>query len=560
MLRSKSLLLILTLLASAFSGEVYKHMNFTAMEDYLRTLALKYPNLMHLETAQEKYAVPYANCSPSVCPVYIVTLTEFATYSPDRPQVFLSGAVHGNEVIGPNAVSYLAGYLLRGYGNDRWLTHMLQTRVIVILPAANAQGYMDDMREERVGKRSFDPNRDFPYDQDETTCMNTVVARSILKVFRDHMFVLGITFHGGDNCIAYEWGSNNHKNKSGGAQECPDDFAMFQVGELMKAEAGEVQSHGIPQYELGRMTDLVYAVGGGMEDWAYAASWAHSLENGTLKAKCDSSTYGGFDDRELDMKNNVRFPLYLVEAGQNKHPDDNTFGTEEGILLRNSTYDGHIPRNIRMSLALIDLAKPYVRDVDVGMHNCTHAKITWKVAGALYVNDTYVEWEHLTNNLTGQYSVPHRTEKQVGKSAWLAPNASFTAYLPIAQNSTKVSARIVAVTDLQWGVQVAPVPNVVPLTHFVKLRLEPRYLTPENVALIYSASNAAYSSQLVVVSVPPEREEKGSVGVPLSVFVAIVTLASAAAVLVPIVVWLYFRQKYRNYEPMDRLNISASAA
>ena len=34
--------------------------------------------------------------------------------------------------------------------------------------------------------------------------MQTVAARAINEVFRDHIFRLAITFHGGANVIAYE--------------------------------------------------------------------------------------------------------------------------------------------------------------------------------------------------------------------------------------------------------------------------------------------------------------------------------------------------------------------
>jgi hypothetical protein len=48
----------------------------------------------------------------------------------------------------------------------------------------------------------WDPNRDFPYDvSDQKYCMNTITARSVLHVFRNHMFVHGITFHGGISLI-----------------------------------------------------------------------------------------------------------------------------------------------------------------------------------------------------------------------------------------------------------------------------------------------------------------------------------------------------------------------
>lgn len=33
----------------------------------------------------------------------------------------------------------------------------------------------------------------------------------------------------------------------------------------------------VPEYEIGRMTDIVYSVEGGMEDWVYAAGWENQV-------------------------------------------------------------------------------------------------------------------------------------------------------------------------------------------------------------------------------------------------------------------------------------------
>lgn len=38
------------------------------------------------------------------------------------------------------------------------------------------------------------------------------------------------------------------------------------------------------KYRIGRLTDLVYAVNGGMEDWGYAASW----ETEAISKYCDN--------------------------------------------------------------------------------------------------------------------------------------------------------------------------------------------------------------------------------------------------------------------------------
>ena len=89
-------------------------------------------------------------------------MTEERTLTPQRPEVFFSGCLHGNERVGPTTVVELARLLVENYyfGNNEWLKRMVQTRSIYIMPSANALGYYKNTREEN----GIDPNRDFPYD------------------------------------------------------------------------------------------------------------------------------------------------------------------------------------------------------------------------------------------------------------------------------------------------------------------------------------------------------------------------------------------------------------
>ena len=77
-------------------------------------------------------------------------------------------------------------------------------------------------------------------------------------------------------------------------------------------------------YGYGRLNDNVYPVNGGMEDWAYAASW----EAGTLKRGCEPTTFGGYDitrTNEYDSAS-VRAFNILVETSDDKSPPDGAMG------------------------------------------------------------------------------------------------------------------------------------------------------------------------------------------------------------------------------------------
>jgi hypothetical protein len=207
-----------------------------------------YPDLIRVTTAQDAYGLPTAGGKDD-CPFdrevngclnYIVTLQDFKAHpegsdSSNRlPEVFWSGELHGDERIGPTSVleatqllldaascEYLPSIEILNSGNKaimdheiesaetcrrelleagigdthrKWLSRLITTRRIIIIPTANALGYFQVNREEN----NVDPNRDFPYDvTDPTKCMRTIAGRSINEVFREHMFQLSLTFHGG---------------------------------------------------------------------------------------------------------------------------------------------------------------------------------------------------------------------------------------------------------------------------------------------------------------------------------------------------------------------------
>jgi len=47
-----------------------------------------------------------------------VTITDFQTSSKEKTQIYISGALHGNERVGPNVAYYLIEFLLSNFGID----------------------------------------------------------------------------------------------------------------------------------------------------------------------------------------------------------------------------------------------------------------------------------------------------------------------------------------------------------------------------------------------------------------------------------------------------------
>ncbi|KAI2511738.1 Zinc carboxypeptidase [Fragilaria crotonensis] len=233
----------------------------------------------------------------------------------------------------------------------RWLARLLTTRRIVIIPTANALGYFQNTREED----GVDPNRDFPIDvQDKHLCMQTIAGRTINEVFREHMFQLALTFHGGTEVIGYEWGAPSFLHNWS-----PDDAAQAAVAHsYSKYGAGWPQSQ---PYDVGTMNDKVYYVRGGMEDWAYCGSWIPDLV-----IECEPLTYDEYPKAKTIYNNaTLRAFNMLVETSHQKIPPTSMLGNSKDVLSKETDGNGHISRNIRLALLSADLVEPYVSIVAV---------------------------------------------------------------------------------------------------------------------------------------------------------------------------------------------------
>lgn len=312
------------------------------------------------------------------------------------PDVFLSGAVHGNERVGPSSLLEMAELLVeaayceslprmkykpkndsnsaeeaqkweqevtsakacrQNLASDKgipshqrqWLARLVSTRRTIIIPTANALGYSRDTREE--GR--IDPNRDFPFDitpDRNMDCMQTIAGRSINELFRSHLFPIGLTFHGGMEVVSYEWGAPTYLNK-----DAPDAAAQDAIASAYSRYANGFPGH-VP-YDYGTMNDKVYYVRGGMEDWAFAGSW-----DPERVVQCNPATFGGYPAEKTTYNNStLRAFNMLIETSDPKAPARNELGKRsQPLVSSNDANNGHIARNMRLALLAMDVVEPYV--------------------------------------------------------------------------------------------------------------------------------------------------------------------------------------------------------
>lgn len=346
----------------------FTYYDFEEMREEIFALESQYPNLLKVTSAQELYGLASpGNCGSEDCKQYIVHLTNFETYEAEkvfRPEVFFSGCLHGDERVGPTTLVESIKLLTEAHdsGDNAWLKRLVDTRSIFFMPATNALGYFQNSRTEN----GIDPNRDFAFDRTDEDCMNSITARSVNELWRDHMFQLAITFHSGIRMIGYEWGDETN----GFDYTSPDQNAQASIGAALSAYAGTFDSasrpRGVPRPELydrltypqGPITPLLYPVGGGMEDWGYAGSWAPN------KNVCRPRMNGDYPVEKTEYTDaQLRVYNVLVESSSSKQPSESTFGNTAELLKPSGEGQGHLPRHIRLVLTMIEAVQPYIKFV-----------------------------------------------------------------------------------------------------------------------------------------------------------------------------------------------------
>jgi len=104
-------------LETAGLGGIFRYRSYTAMVTELQRLVKQRPDLAKLWSTQERYGLQTAGvCEGTPCMNWVLEVTDHATLGedPDRPDVLISGALHGDEQVGPMTSYY--------YDGSPWLT------------------------------------------------------------------------------------------------------------------------------------------------------------------------------------------------------------------------------------------------------------------------------------------------------------------------------------------------------------------------------------------------------------------------------------------------------
>ena len=133
---SLNIFLLILILKIAFSQKLYTHYNYDEIFQTFEELSKTCSHYIKIDTSQSRYNLDsFKNCGKKPCMNLIVFLTDFESYTLDRPSYYISSSIHGDEVIGSSSLVEFAKYFCTSYDHKKnSLYHnILKTKLIIIL-------------------------------------------------------------------------------------------------------------------------------------------------------------------------------------------------------------------------------------------------------------------------------------------------------------------------------------------------------------------------------------------------------------------------------------------
>uniref|UniRef100_A0A131YMU6 Zinc carboxypeptidase n=1 Tax=Rhipicephalus appendiculatus TaxID=34631 RepID=A0A131YMU6_RHIAP len=219
-------------------------------------------------------------------------------HEPGEPEFKYVANIHGNEVIGREAVLLLAQLLCEQYGKSRRLTTLVNNTRIFLMASMNPDGYeranVGDYNSVvgRFNAHNVDLNRNFPdqYQPEKAHHPREPETRAMMNFIVARPIVLSASLHGGALVANYPYDGNKEKVER--IYSATPDDSLFRYLARTYARAHPTMSLGKP-CPKGPMDDAFkdgitngaawYNVYGGMQDFNYLHSNSYEL---TIEMGC----------------------------------------------------------------------------------------------------------------------------------------------------------------------------------------------------------------------------------------------------------------------------------
>lgn len=247
---------------------------WTEVHEYIEGLASEFPSLSAVSTIGNTYEGK---------PIKIITLS--TKPGAGKPTLWYDGGLHAREWVTVSTVTYLADFILRGYGKDADATNLLDTYDVIICPILNIDGYDYTWTTDRMWRKTrspnpgakcvgTDPNRNWAYHWGEAgaspvPCSDSYQGPSAaseveVQAVQNYLYSIRANLKSYINFHSYSqlWMSN-----WGYTYDLPADYEA-QNGLSEVAVAAIKATHG-KIYDYGPIAETIYPASGSSADYTY---------------------------------------------------------------------------------------------------------------------------------------------------------------------------------------------------------------------------------------------------------------------------------------------------
>ncbi|XP_067932330.1 carboxypeptidase D-like [Watersipora subatra] len=321
----------------------FKHHNHNEMTSFLRNLNTHYPDITKLTSIGK---------SVQGRDLWVMEISDKpGVHEEGEPEFKYIGNMHGNEVVGRETLLPLIQVLCENYGQNDFITKLVDETRIFIMPSMNPDGH--EIAEEgdsqgvvgRNNANDVDLNRNFPDLYADRTEGLQIETRHVMDWSKSHPFVLSANLHGGSLVANYPYDgihSNRlHPSRHASYNKSPDDKVFKHLAEAFSWAHTSMYT-GRPcddMYPSEHFHDGItngahwYSLNGGMQDWNYF--FTNDLEL-TIEQGCIKYPLGK-DLKSYWDANKYSYLTYIVEAHKGVKGfviDDDTGAGIKGAVIR----------------------------------------------------------------------------------------------------------------------------------------------------------------------------------------------------------------------------------
>ncbi|XGW23109.1 hypothetical protein V3C99_005393 [Haemonchus contortus] len=328
--------------------------NYVEMTAWLKATVLNYPNITYLYSVGK---------SVQGRELWVLVVSDNPRqHELLEPEVKIVANMHGNEVVGREAVLYLIEVLCSNYGKNEYLTKFVDNQRIHFMASMNPDGYEHGLPGDRVGyygrsnEHNVDLNRNFParfpsHREQSGGGDPEPETAAVMKWLEQYPFVISANLHGGSLVANYPF-DDSVTGQDHVYSATPDDklfvelayrYArahprMWKTGRRCGLSVdGDVFLNGITNG-----ADW-YHLAGGMQDWQYTHtnSFEVTIEMGCYKFPTNDMLPKFWEENQFSLISLLEMAhkgVYGLVTDINGKPAGNaTIAVEQGKTIRSTS-------------------------------------------------------------------------------------------------------------------------------------------------------------------------------------------------------------------------------